>query len=52
MPRPPVPANLQRQCPSIDPVATDNWDVLARAYIELILDYGECAARVDTSVQR
>lgn len=46
MPRPPVPANLRQLCPPIDPVTTDDWDVLTRAYIKLILDYGECAARV------
>lgn len=43
--RPELPANLTQPCPDPAELVTDSWDALAIAYVELVTDYGECAAR-------
>lgn len=43
---PPQPAVLVTPCKPIPQLAGDDWDALGRAYIQLALDYGECAAKV------
>ncbi|WP_437340324.1 Rz1-like lysis system protein LysC [Achromobacter mucicolens] len=40
-----LPANLAQPCPPVPEVVSDSWDDLARNYIILALQYGECAAR-------
>ncbi|WP_420855666.1 hypothetical protein [Vogesella urethralis] len=46
MPTPQPPVVLVTPCRPIPPLASDDWDAIGRAYIQLVLDYGECAAKV------
>lgn len=43
--RPELPANLAQPCPDPVELVTESWDALAIAYVKLVTDYGECAAR-------
>jgi hypothetical protein len=45
-PMPQPPAVLVTPCKPIPPLAADDWDAVGRAYIQLVLDYGECAAKI------
>ncbi|WP_422652830.1 Rz1-like lysis system protein LysC [Achromobacter sp. UBA4530] len=40
-----LPANLGQPCPPVPEVTSDNWDDLARSYMALAVQYGECAVR-------
>ena len=40
-----LPANLGQPCLPVPEVTSDSWDDLARSYMTLALQYGECAAR-------
>ncbi|WP_430220301.1 Rz1-like lysis system protein LysC [Paenalcaligenes sp. Me131] len=45
--RPTLPANLSEPCPTIPELDTDSWDVLSKAYIELVFQYLACASKND-----
>ena len=46
-----LPANLAQLCPPVPEVTSDSWDDLARSYMALAVQYGECAARHRAVVQ-
>ncbi|WP_429838762.1 hypothetical protein [Chromobacterium indicum] len=41
-PTPPVPVNLAKPCPQLEPVTADSWDAVMHGYIRLSLQFGEC----------
>ncbi len=43
-PTPPVPVNLAKSCPELERVTVDSWDAVARGYLHLAMQYGECGA--------
>jgi hypothetical protein len=48
---PTLPADLAQACPAVPEFASDSWDALALAYIDLAVEYGKCAARHDETVK-
>ena len=48
--RPPLPVNLAAPCPPIEELNSNSWDELAKAYIKLVFDYSDCAAKHEAVV--
>ena len=42
--------NLATPCPTIEELNNNSWDELAKAYIKLVFDYSDCAAKHEAVV--
>ena len=40
-----MPANLISPCPAVDSVTSTSWDDLMKSYLELVIQYSECASK-------
>ncbi|WP_446033326.1 Rz1-like lysis system protein LysC [Sheuella amnicola] len=45
--RPPIPANLNKPCPSLATFNSKSWDDLLTTHISLTFMYGECANKLE-----
>lgn len=43
--------NLAAPCPPIEELSSNSWDELAKAYIKLVFDYSDCAAKHEAVVE-
>jgi hypothetical protein len=48
--RPPIPANLASPCPAVDSFTSASWDDLMKSYLKLVIQYSECAQKLDAIV--
>jgi hypothetical protein len=48
--RPPIPANLASPCPAVDSFTSTSWDDLMKSYLKLVIQYSECAQKLDAVV--
>ncbi|SUX53844.1 Uncharacterised protein [Chromobacterium vaccinii] len=39
---PPLPINLAKSCPQLEPVMVDSWDAVAKGYIDVLFIYASC----------